>query len=80
MKRWPPITASEDFSEFVSAGVPSMYFMIGTYDPQQVADSRKPGGQPLPSNDSPLLPLPEPSIKTGVQAMSVAVQGSLTSR
>jgi hypothetical protein len=58
-----------------------MYFFIGTFDPQQVAESRKPGGQPLPSNRSPLFaPVPEPSIKTGVQAMSLAVLGSLPSR
>jgi len=80
-KRWPPITASEDFSAFLDEGVPGMYFFIGTYDPQQVAESRKPGGQPLPSNHSPLFaPVPEPSIKTGVEAMSLAVLGSLPSR
>ena len=31
------ITASEDFSEFVDAGVPSMFFFVGGLDPQQVA-------------------------------------------
>ena len=80
-RRWPPSTASEDFSAFVNEGVPGMYFFIGTLDPQQVAESRKPGGQPVPSNHSPLFaPVPEPSIKTGVQAMSLAVLGSLPSR
>jgi hypothetical protein len=39
----------------------------------------KPGGKPLPSNHSPLFaPVPEPSIKTGVQAMSLAVLNVLT--
>jgi amidohydrolase len=72
--RAPPITASEDFSVFVNEGVPSMFFFIGVYDPKQVADSKKPGGKPLPANHSPFFaPVPEPSIKTGVQAMSLAV-------
>ena len=74
----PPITASEDFSEFVNAGVPSMFFFVGVLSPQEVADSRKPGGKPLAFNHSPFFaPVPEPSIKTGVEAMSVAVMTTL---
>ena len=72
--RVPPITASEDFSEFVNAGVPSMFFFVGVYDPKDVEASRKPGGKPLPFNHSPFFaPVPEPSIKTSVKAMSLAV-------
>ena len=37
----PPITASEDFSDFVNAGVPSMFFFVGVYDLQRYLDSRK---------------------------------------
>jgi amidohydrolase len=48
----PPNTASEDFSEFVNAGVPSMFFNIGVYEPERVAAARN-GGPPLPSNHSP---------------------------
>ncbi|MGF6527966.1 amidohydrolase [Variovorax sp. PvP013] len=74
----PPITASEDFSEFVNAGVPSMFFFVGVLSPQEVADSRKPGGKPLAFNHSPFFaPVPEPSIRTGVEAMSVAVMTTL---
>lgn len=74
VRRVPPITASEDFSAFVNEGVPSMFFFIGVYDPQRVADSMKPGGKPLPFNHSPFFaPVPEPSIKTGIRAMSLAV-------
>jgi len=70
----PPITASEDFSEFVNAGVPSMFFFVGVLAPEEVAASMKPGGKPVPFNHSPFFaPVPEPSIKTSVQAMSVAV-------
>ena len=79
VKRVPPVTASDDFSAFVNEGVPSMFFLIGVYPPERVAESMKPGGQPLPSNHSPLFaPVPEPSIKTGVQAMSLAVLNVLT--
>ena len=48
----PPLTASEDFSEFINAGVPSMFFNIGVYDPERVAaraQGRRPAaaGQPF---------------------------------
>lgn len=73
-----PSTGSEDFSAFINAGVPSMYFNIGVLDPQEVAASAKPGGKPLARNHSPFFaPVPEPSIKTGVQAMTVAVLTAL---
>lgn len=81
VQRVPPITASEDFSAFVNEGVPSMLFFVGVFDPQQVTESMKPGGRPLPLNHSPLfVPVPEPSIKTSVQAMSLAVLNILTPR
>jgi hippurate hydrolase len=74
IKRMPPATPTDDFSEFVGAGVPSMFFFIGVHDPNDIAASRQPGGKPLPINHSPFFaPVPEPSIKTGVKAMSVAV-------
>jgi hypothetical protein len=81
VQRAPPITASEDFSAFVNESVPSMFFFIGVYSPARVEASMKPGGEPLPSNHSPqFAPVPEPSIKTGVQAMSLAVLTMLTAR
>jgi amidohydrolase len=81
VQRAPPITASEDFSAFVNEGVPSMFFFVGVSDPQQVAESMKPGGKPLPFNHSPFFaPVPEPSIKTGVQAMSLTVLNVLMPR
>jgi hippurate hydrolase len=74
----PAITASEDFSEFANAGVPAMFFFVGVSDPQEFAASMKPGGKPVPFNHSPFFaPVPEPSIKTSVQAMSVAVLSAL---
>src|SRR6266478_7881499 len=76
----PPNTASEDFSEFVNAGVPSMFFNIGVYEPERVAAARN-GGPPLPSNHSPLFaPVPTPTIETGVTAMTLAVLSAFDQR
>jgi hippurate hydrolase len=78
--RVPPITASEDFSAFVNQGIPSMMFSIGVYEPARVAEARRPGGTPLPSNHSPYFaPVPEPTIKTGIEAMTLAVLTALRS-
>ncbi|CCD98166.1 amidohydrolase [Bradyrhizobium sp. STM 3809] len=76
----PPGTASEDYSEYVKAGVPSMFFNIGVYDSDRVAAARN-GGPPLPSNHSPLFaPVPKPTIETGVTAMTLAVLSAFDAR
>ncbi len=68
-----PGSASEDYSEFIIAGVPSVYFSIGGFDPAVMAKA-KAEGKPLPVNHSPYFaPVPEPSIRTGVEAMTLAV-------
>ena len=42
--------------------------------PERVAEANKPGARPLPSLHSDLFyPVPEPTIKTGVLTMSMAV-------
>jgi hippurate hydrolase len=68
-----PGTASEDFSEFVRAGVPATYFDLGAIDPAVIAaDAAK--GMMVPANHSPYFaPEPEPTIKTGVEAMTLVV-------
>lgn len=72
--RVPPITASEDFSDFLNQGVPGMFFFVGVSDPKVVAAAMQPGGKPLPFNHSPFFaPVPEPAIKTGAEAMTLAV-------
>lgn len=72
------ITASEDYSQYVLAGVPrSLFFEIGVYDPSRVQAARN-GGPPLPFNHSPqYAPVPEPTIRTGVKAMTLAVLNTL---
>jgi amidohydrolase len=69
----PPGTASEDFSEYAGAGVPSMMFNIGVYDQERI-DAARNGGPPIPSNHSPqFAPVPKPTIETGITAMTLAV-------
>lgn len=73
-RRMPAMTASEDFSAYADQGIPSMFFFTGVYDPKDVAAAETPGGKPLAFNHSPFYaPVPEPSIKTAAQAMSLAV-------
>lgn len=73
----PGMSGSEDFSEFVDAGVPSIFFGIGGYDPAVMADL-KAKGEPVPTNHSPFFaPLPEPSIRTAVSAIVLSVIGGV---
>jgi hypothetical protein len=47
--------------------------MVGAIDTDRIANSQK-SGVPLPSLHSALFwPVPEPTIRTGVRAMTVAV-------
>lgn len=69
----PANTTSEDFSEFAAAGVPSMMFNIGVYEPERWTAANN-SGTPLPGNHSPLFaPVPKPTIQTGITAMTLAV-------
>jgi hippurate hydrolase len=68
-----PGSASEDYSEFIMAGVPSFYFGIGGLDPKAVAQAMA-ANTPLPGNHSPeFAPVPEPTIRTGTVAMSLVL-------
>jgi hippurate hydrolase len=68
-----PISASEDYSEFILAGVPSLYWTLGGYDPKVIAEYHAKGQEP-PGNHSPqFAPDPQPAIRTGVEAMTLAV-------
>jgi hippurate hydrolase len=69
----PPVMGGEDFSRYAKEGVPICMLRLGTVPPEHLAQA-KGGGRPLPSLHSDLYyPVPEPSIKTGVLALSTAV-------
>lgn len=66
---------AEDFAYFVEPkyGVKGYYFDVGG-TPQAVIDAAKAGGPPVPSHHSPLFKIdPEPSVRLGTEAMTVAV-------
>jgi amidohydrolase len=69
-----PVMGAEDFSEFgrTSEKVPVCLFWLGAVAPEKVAESER-AGIPLPSlHSSKFAPVPEPTIKTGVTAMTAA--------
>jgi hippurate hydrolase len=69
--------ASDDFSEYLRAGVPGTFVILGASDPRLVAAAAA-GGPAVPGNHSPLFaPVPEPTIKTGVEAMTLMVMNLL---
>jgi amidohydrolase len=71
-----PITASEDFSAFVEAGIPSIFMSLGGADPEKLAEAQK-ANVPLPSNHSSYFaPDVEPSLK-GAITCEVAVLRNL---
>ena len=73
----PAMSGSEDFSEFVDAGVPSLFFGIGGYDPAVLADL-KAKGEPVPTNHSPFFaPTPEPAIRAAVSAIVLSIVGGV---
>ena len=63
-----PSLASEDYSCFVEAGIPSFYFVLGGAEPGKFAQAQA-SGQALPSNHSPLFaPDLDPALRTGIRA------------
>ncbi len=66
---------AEDFAYLVEQkhGIPGYYFAVGG-TPQEAFDAEKAGGPAVPSHHSPLFKIdPEPSVRTGTEAMTVAV-------
>jgi len=69
--------ASDDFSIYLQAGVPGTLLTLGATDPKLVAAAAA-GGAPVPGNHSPqFAPVPEPTIKAGVEAMALTVMNLL---
>jgi hippurate hydrolase len=77
-----PIMGAEDFAEFgmTREKIPLLMFWLGTQPPAAVAEANE-KGVTLPSLHSPFFkPIPEPSIATGVKAMTSAVMGLMKKR
>jgi hippurate hydrolase len=70
----PSRMVSEDFTYYGGEGIPSFFYNLGIYSPEQIAAAERPGGPPLPGNHSDRFsPVPEPTLKTGVLTMACAV-------
>lgn len=70
----PPVMGGEDFSRYARQGIPIFMYFLGTQPPEKVRESNKEGAAPLPSLHSDFFyPIPEPTIKTGVLTLSMAV-------
>jgi hippurate hydrolase len=70
-----PVMGGEDFSEYgrTTDRIPICIFWLGSVEPERVAESER-TGKPLPALHSALYrPMAEPTIKTGVTAMTAAV-------
>ena len=77
VKKEPPIMASEDYSYFVEAGLPSFYFWLGVANPGKFKEAKASGIQ-LPSNHSPFFaPDMEPSLKTAIESEVVVLRNLL---
>lgn len=69
----PGWSASEDWSAFINAGMPGVYYSIGGYDAQTIA-ALKAKGQPVPTNHSPFFaPDHAKAIPTGIRTLTLAV-------
>jgi amidohydrolase len=71
---FPPSMVSEDFSEYgrTVEHVPICMFRLGALSAEQISESER-TGTPLPSlHSGKFAPVPEPTIKTGITAMTAA--------
>ena len=70
----PPSMGGEDFSQYgrTPEDVPTLIFWTGGNDPKAMRAAREGRAPAPPANHSPFFaPLPEPTLKTGVHAMTV---------
>jgi hippurate hydrolase len=78
-----PVMGGEDFGYFgrTAENIPICIFWLGAVSRERIEESQKPGGKPLPSLHSNLYaPTPDPTIKTGVKAMTAAALDLLGKR
>lgn len=72
----PVVTGSEDFGHFAAAaGCPVVFWFVGVTDPDVIATALANGtfAEDVPYNHSPrFAPVPDPSIRIGIEAMTQA--------
>jgi amidohydrolase len=70
-----PVMASEDFSLYAleEPRPPTSMFWLGAVDPEKLKQSKETGTRLPGPHSSEFTPVPEPTIRTGVKAMSGAV-------
>jgi amidohydrolase len=73
VQRTDPVMGGEDFSRYgLDTGVPIFLFWLGAVDPARYREAQE-KGLALPSlHSSKFAPLPEPTLRTGVTAMTTA--------
>lgn len=73
-----PLAASEDVGHFgTTAGAPTAFWFWGGYSQERFDESAR-SGRPVPTNHSPLFaPVLEPTLSTGVEALTVAALSRL---
>ncbi|MEE8201107.1 MAG: amidohydrolase [Candidatus Acidoferrales bacterium] len=76
-----PVMGGEDFSRYALDGeIPIFMFWVGGVDPERYREAKE-KGLTLPSLHSPLFaPVPEPTLRTAVQAMTAAVLELMNNR
>jgi amidohydrolase len=70
-----PTMGGEDFSEYSlpDHSIPAVDFHVGAVDPAKIAESKKTGNSLPTLHSSKFAPVPEPTIKLAVTAMTTAV-------
>ncbi|HEV7716287.1 MAG TPA: amidohydrolase [Steroidobacteraceae bacterium] len=74
VKDMPPEMASEDFSEFEGAGVPTLMLRIGATEKSKFEAAMKAGAQPPSLHSALFAPDREPTIKAAVAAEVIALR------
>jgi len=80
VKQLQPVMAGEDFGRYaqVEPKIPSLLFWLGAVNPDEIKESEK-NGTTLPGLHSPFFaPDAEPTLKTGVTAMTAAALNLLS--
>jgi hippurate hydrolase len=70
-----PTMGGDDFSEYSlpDHSIPAVYFHFGAVEPAKIAESKQTGKELPTLHSSKFAPVPEPTIRTGIIAMTAAV-------